>query len=274
MKAFLRAFILFGLKQASACVFGGFLLATMLLTKLYYPIESIHRYDFILLAAVGFQVFLLVTRLETPKEAIVILVFHALATVMELFKTHSSIGAWSYPEEFVLGIGNVPLFAGFMYSAVGSYISRIWRIFDFQFSRYPKRPLTWILVALIYVNFFSHHYVWDIRWGLLIASGVLFGRAWIYFKVESEHLRMPLLIGWLLVATFLWFAENIGTYCNIWIYPDQTGGWKPVGLDKLVAWFLLMKLSFVLVSLVHPPVVRRREGLATSQPVPESTVAV
>lgn len=48
----------------------------------------------------------------------VIALFHLVAMGMEIFKTHPSIGSWQYPEEFRIGIMNVPLFAGFMYSAV------------------------------------------------------------------------------------------------------------------------------------------------------------
>lgn len=83
---------LFGLKQAYACMFGGFLLAVMILTSFWYPIEGLHRYDFLFLAAVAFQIFLLITKLETPREAIVIVVFHVVATIMELFKTSDGIG--------------------------------------------------------------------------------------------------------------------------------------------------------------------------------------
>jgi uncharacterized membrane protein YoaT (DUF817 family) len=31
----------------------------------------------------------------------------------------------------------VPLFTGFMYAAIGSYIARCWRLFDFRFTRHP-----------------------------------------------------------------------------------------------------------------------------------------
>ena len=174
MIVFLKEFWLFGLKQAYACMFGGFLLAVMLLTSIWYPIELIHRYDFIFLAAIVFQLLLLAFRFETPREALVIVIFHIVATVMELFKTSDAIGSWVYPEEYIFGIGNVPLFTGFMYSAVGSYIARIWRLFDFQFSVYPARRHTLLLVVLIYINFFAHHFVWDIRWLLLAATFWLF----------------------------------------------------------------------------------------------------
>ena len=72
---------------------------------------------------------MLAFRLETWREARVILIFHVVGTVMELFKT--SAGSWVYPEASLLHIGAVPLFSGFMYAAVGSYIARVWRIFDF-----------------------------------------------------------------------------------------------------------------------------------------------
>ena len=88
----------------------------------------------------------------------VIVVFHLVATVMELFKTSAAIGSWVYPEDFIIGIGNVPLLTGFMYSAVGSYIARIWRVFEFEFSHYPRKSLTDFLLSAIYVNFFSHHF--------------------------------------------------------------------------------------------------------------------
>ncbi len=240
----------FGLKQAYACMFGGFLLSIMIITNFWYPIESLHRYDFIFIAAIAFQIMLLVTKLETPHEAVVIIVFHAVATAMEVFKTSDGINAWSYPEEFVFGIGNVPLFAGFMYSAVGSYIARIWRIFSFEYSHYPGKKLTLILVSLIYANFFTHHFIWDFRWALIGFTIYLFYRTHIYFQIIRAHRHMPILVGWFFVALFIWIAENIATYTNIWIYPNQTSEWSMVPIAKLSSWYLLMLLSFVLVSLV------------------------
>lgn len=247
---FIIEFFLFGLKQARACLFGGFLLFVMLLTHYWYPVEGLHRYDFIFLAAVGFQLFLLAAKLETLKEMVVIVVFHLVATLMELFKTSDAIGSWVYPDAFFFGVGNVPLFTGFMYSAVGSYIARVWRIFDFQYSYYPPKLATISLVVAIYLNFFSHHYIYDFRWLLLALTIAMFYKTEIYFKVSDKHHHMPVLRGWFLVAMFIWFAENIATYTRIWIYPNQVAEWSMVPVSKLSAWFLLMLLSFVLVSLV------------------------
>ena len=248
----LREFWLFTLKQASACIFGFYLLFLIIGTKYIYPEDVfLSRNDFLFFAAILFQAFLLICKLESFKEALVIIIFHILATGMELFKTSNAIGAWSYPGEFIIGIGNVPLFAGFMYSAVGSYIARIWRIFKFRFSSYPPIWLTIILVILIYANFFTHHFAYDIRWILMLVTVMLFGRCLIYFQVDREYRYMPFILGLLLVALFIWFAENIATFAGIWLYPSQVDGWEIVSLSKLLAWFLLMLLSFVLVSLVH-----------------------
>jgi uncharacterized membrane protein YoaT (DUF817 family) len=62
---------------------------------------------------------------------------------------------------------------------------------------------------------------------------------------------MPLLLGFVLVAFFIWIAENISTFARIWIYPNQQQGWDMVGISKLTAWFLLMQLSFVLIYVLR-----------------------
>lgn len=252
-RTFLREFVAFGLKQASACLFAGVLLAVILITHFWYPLIELKRYDFLLFFAVGFQVILLATRMESLREGLVIVIFHALATGMEVFKTSDAIQSWKYPGEFRYGIGNVPLFAGFMYSAVGSYIARVWRLFDFRYSYYPPRIPTVILALLIYLNFFTHHFIWDLRWLLFLAVGVLFCRSQIHYRIIHVHRKMPLLLGWFLVALFIWIAENAATFGVIWQYPNQVAGWNVVPISKLGAWLLLLMLSFVLVSLVHRP---------------------
>ena len=259
-KILFRELFIFGLKQAYACIFGAFLLGLMIVTSFWYPIDFIHRYDFIFLSAIAFQLILIAFGLETNKEALVIIIFHLVATLMELFKTSDAIGSWSYPEDYVFGIGNVPLFTGFLYSAVGSYIARVWRIFDFEFSYYPAKKTTLALVILIYINFFTHHYIWDIRWVLMAAVFLLFYRTSIYFKIDKDHRHMPILLGWFLVAFFIWIAENIGTFTNVWIYPNQAISWSMVSFDKISSWFLLMLLSFVLVSLVNKIKIYRPEN--------------
>jgi uncharacterized membrane protein YoaT (DUF817 family) len=250
--AYLYEFLLFGFKQGWACLFGGLLLALLLGTFLFYPADAaLARYDFLTLSALAIQLVMLVLRLETLEEAKVILAFHLVGTAMELFKT--AHGSWIYPEASLLRIGEVPLFSGFMYAAVGSYIARIRRIFDMRFLHYPKESHSVILAIAIYINFFTHHWLPDIRIALFAGMAWLFWRSRIYFTVWRAARWMPLLIGTFLVAAFIWLAENIATYARAWTYPSQADGWHMVSPSKLGAWFLLMYISFVLVTLIHKP---------------------
>ena len=245
-------FIVFGLKQAWACLFGGAMLALIIGTRLFWPDDAgLTRYDFLFLAALSIQLGMLIFRLETLDEAKVILIFHVVGTAMEVFKT--SAGSWIYPEESIFHIGAVPLFSGFMYAAVGSYLARITRIFDMRYSAYPPLWTTVALAAAIYVNFFAHHFTVDIRLVLFAATALLFFRTSVHYRVFRFRHRMPLLLGFLLVALFIWFAENIGTWSRAWLYPGQEAGWTPVSIQKLGAWYLLMIISFVLVTLIHRP---------------------
>jgi len=244
-------FLVFGLKQAWACLFGGLMLGMIILTRLWWPDIGLNRYDLWFVAALIIQAAMILFRLETLEEARVILIFHVVGTVMEVFKT--SVGSWVYPDDALFRIAGVPLFSGFMYACVGSYMARIQRIFDITFTRYPPIWAT-VLVALgIYVNFFTHHYFYDFRWWLFAAIAVLYGRSWMHYRVFRFRHRMPMLLAFLLVALFIWIAENIGTWSRAWIYPSQEDGWSLVSWEKLGSWYLLMLISVVLVTLVHPP---------------------
>lgn len=248
----LYEFLRFGAKQAWACLFGGIAVALMIGTWRFYPQHAaLARYDFLFLCMLAVQAALLIGRLETWEEARVILIYHVVGTAMELFKT--SVGSWIYPEPSIFHIGGVPLFSGIMYSCIGSYISRCWRLFDFRFSQHPRRLSLITLSIAIYVNFFSHHYVVDLRWLLFACAAWLFGRTSVHFRVWTRHRAMPLLLGLVLVSLFIWFTENIGTFTKTWLYPSQRLGWSMVPIDKLGSWFLLLIISYALVSLVNAP---------------------
>jgi len=252
IKEFFIDFLSFTYKQAYACIFWGFILWLMILTKYYYPFgETLYRYDFLFISAIVFQVFLIVTKLESWREVGVIFLFHIIATLMEIFKTNPSVGSWSYPEPFTLGIMSFPLFAGFMYSAVGSYIARVWRIFHFRFENFPKKFSLCILALAIYINFFTHHYIFDFRYIILLWVLYLFWRTRIYYTPRKKEYSMNLTFWFLLVSLFIWLAENIGTYMHVWIYPSQSHSWHIVWPWKIIAWYLLMIISFVLISLLH-----------------------
>src|SRR5215472_1021654 len=250
--AALYEFIRFGLKQGWACLFGGIAIALMVLTWRFYPATApLARYDFLFLGMIALQAALLASRLETFEEAKVILVYHLVGTMMEIFKT--AVGSWIYPEPNFFRIMGVPLFSGFMYSCIGSYLCRAWRLFDFRFSRHPRRLSLIALSAAAYANFFSDHFGVDLRWLLFAAAAFLFGRTTIHFKVWRAWRSMPLLPGFGLVSLFIWFSENIGTYTRTWLYPSQHQAWSMVSPAKLGSWFLLLIISYTLVSLINPP---------------------
>lgn len=251
VKALIEFFV-FGIKQAWACLFGGLLLAGIIATTYAYPAGApLSRYDFLVIYAVAIQLLFLITKLERPSEALVILIFHLVGTIMEVFKTDA--GSWTYPEESLLRIGAVPLFSGFMYAAVGSYLARVSRVSDFRWTHYPPRIWTLVLAAAIYINFFTHHYTYDIRYLLFAGCGIIFWRTKVHFRVWRWRHQMPLLIGFFLVSLFIWIAENIGTFTKTWLYPGQESEWHVVPLEKLGSWYLLMIISWVLVTMVHRP---------------------
>jgi uncharacterized membrane protein YoaT (DUF817 family) len=257
-------FVRFGLKQGWACLFGGAMVALLLGSYLFYPADAlVARYDFLTIAALIIQIALIWSGLESRDEAVVIFMFHIVGTVMEIFKT--SMGSWIYPEPSILRISGVPLFTGFMYASVGSYLVRVWRLCDFRFTAHPPLWAISILAVAIYVNFFTHHFVADLRYVLFIAAALLFWPTWVHFRVWRVHRRMPLLLGFVLVTLFIWFAENLGTYSRAWIYPSQADGWSPVAFAKMGSWFLLMLISYVMVYGVRT--------LFEPQPQPQSAAS-
>lgn len=258
-------FLRFGIKQGWACLFGGLLLALITGSRLWYPAgAALPRYDALVLGALAIQAALLLFRLETLQEAKVIVLFHVVGTVMEVFKTN--VGSWSYPEASVLRIGHVPLFSGFMYAAVGSYLFRVWRLFAFRFNDAHPRPAVLAMMSVaIYANFFLDHWGIDLRWPLLCIAAVLFGPTVVHFKIWIRYRRMPLLLGFALVASFIWFGENLGTAGHAWLYPNQVAGWAVVSPAKLTSWFLLMLISYTMVAatLLDQPSPRGADNVTT-----------
>ncbi len=249
----------FFLANLRASHFGVFLLAMFLLSEVVV-VPGLSRYDFIFVAAVAFQLSALLFRFEQPKEFFVIFLFHILATGMELFKTNPAIGSWTYPSVHtaVFVLSSVPLFSGFLYSAIGSYISRAFLFLNLSYERFPAYLHLWVLAGLIYINFFTHHFLYDIRYGLFIYTLIIFWRTKVHFRVYQKRRTMPFLFTAALTALFVWIAENIGTFTTIWLYPSQLQYWHLVSFNKMGSWFLLLILSFALVSIIYRDKIEHR----------------
>ena len=244
-------FVLFVLKQGWACLFGGLMLGAILVTHAFWsPDWAFHRYDFLFLFAVVTQGLFLLFRLETRQEALIILIFHATGTAMEWFKVHA--GSWAYPEPCFFRIMHVPLFSGFMYASVGSYMARVIRLFDMHFTPYPNFRLSLALAIAIYANFFAHHFMPDLRWLLVAATLALYWHCVIQYRIMTSiwHMRLPLAA--LLSSVALWIAENIGTFTGTWLYAHRHFTWV-VHPQKLVSWYLLLYVAFISVTLLLRP---------------------
>lgn len=267
MRDGIREFALFGFKEARACVFaGGFFLILVLSKAVHVP--GLPRYDFILLLALALQAALLAFRLETWDEAKVLILFHALGLALEIFKTNPAIGSWSYPEPGYAKLFGVPLYSGFMYAAVASYLCQAWRIFDLDLEREPDPRVSAGLAILIYLNFFTHHFIPDLRWVLSAAVLALFWRTRVAFTVTERRRRMPLALSFVLIGFFIWVAENLATAGGAWAYPDQRAGWRLVAFGKIHSWTLLVILSFVLVADLKR--LKARIGAQTPAGAPET----
>ena len=209
-------------------------------------VPYLSRYDLLLLVCLITQALMLLTRLETMDELKVITLFHLIGLGLELFKVH--MGSWSYPGQAWSKIGGVPLYSGFMYASVASYICQAWRRLDLRFYRSPNQTASLLVAVLIYANFFTHHWLSDLRWGLIGLTALLFWRTTVAYTVGKRTLRMPILLSFALIALFIWLAENISTLLGAWRYPDQERGWTLVHWGKLSSWYLLVMISLLIVA--------------------------
>ena len=155
----------FGTKAASAALFGLLLLIAFAVTapmgsQEYY---GFFRYDYLLFYALSIQVCLIYLKLESWAEAKVIALFHIMAMGMEIFLTHPAIASWQYPQPAVFKLLTVPLFAGFMYSAVGSFFARSLRLYKVSFENLPRFANMLCLAVLSYLNFMTKFFIPDYR---------------------------------------------------------------------------------------------------------------
>lgn len=244
----LGEFLVFGIKEARASIFAGSFFILLFLSS-HIPLFGFSRYDFLFVSAVVLQVILYLTKIETWDEVKTIFLFHIVGMGLELFKTHPAIGSWSYPEEAFFKIATVPLYSGFMYAAVGSYLAQAWRIFKLELTGLDHYSWSALLAVAIYVNFFLHHLLFDARYLLIAAVFVFFWNTRVHFTViEGVPRWMPLNLAFLLIAFFIWIAENISTYLGAWQYPNQVHTWNVVSANKISSWFLMVIISFIIVA--------------------------
>jgi uncharacterized membrane protein YoaT (DUF817 family) len=243
----LAEFIMFGVKEARACLFAGLFFGAVLLVP-RAGLFGVPRYDVLLAVALAIQAWMLAARLETRDELLAICLFHLLGFALEAFKTSAGIRSWSYPDFAYTKVLGVPLFSGFMYAAVGSYIIQAWRLLDLRVRHHPPHWMAALVALLIYANFFTHHVLGDFRWYLAAVALGLYARTTVSYRPLDRERRMPLLVGFVLTGFFIWLAENLGTFWGLWRYPNQLGAWSAVHVGKWSAWSLLVVMTFTIVA--------------------------
>ncbi|SDB92904.1 DUF817 domain-containing protein [Shouchella lonarensis] len=256
----MKTFLYFGYGQALSCVFPVIIFLTLAFSQ-WFSVPFLPRYDLILIVCLLAQGAMLYFKLETLDELKVICLFHLIGLGLEIYKVH--MGSWVYPEEAYSMIFGVPLYSGFMYASVASYICQAWRRFDLRMTGWPRSLYAVSLCVLIYANFFTHHFVWDARWllkGLLI---LVFLRTVVFFRVNGKVFRMPLTVSFLLIGFFIWIAENITTFYGAWQYPNQEATWSLVHIGKISSWFLLCVISVIIVAQLKR--VKLGQALTSSQ---------
>ncbi len=238
-----RQLLMFGYQQALSCLFPALIFASLAILKVF---DVPYMYDVMLVVCLLIQWIMVKTGLETRDELKVICLFHLIGLALEIFKVN--MGSWSYPQEAWTKVWGVPLYSGFMYASVASYLCQAWRRLHVQIHRWPSSWLTVPIGAAIYLNFMTHHYITDLRWVLTALLFVIFFRSAVTFRVRTISYRMPVILSFFLIGFFVWLAENIATYLGAWQYPNQREAWSMVSLGKMSSWFLLVIVSFLIVS--------------------------
>lgn len=244
---FIVEFLFFGIKEARACLFVALFFAAVFLIP-RTGMLGVPRYDVLLIVALAIQVWMVWSKLETMDELKAITLFHIVGFALEVFKTSSGIKSWSYPDFGYTKLFGVPLFSGFMYAAVGSYIIQAWRLFDLSIEHHPPYWMAGLIAILIYANFFTHHYIGDYRWTIGAVALGLYARSMVVFKPYDRARKMPLLLSFILIGFFIWLAENISTFFGVWKYPNQLGAWSAVHIGKWSSWSLLVVMTFTIIA--------------------------
>lgn len=241
----IKQLLLFGREQALSCLFPVVIFTALAVTRVV-PLPLLPRYDWLFILCLLMQWWMVRSGLETRDELKVITLFHLIGLALEIFKTH--MGSWAYPEEGYFKLFGVPLYSGFMYASVASYLCQAWRRLKVELFCWPPIWASVPLAAAIYLNFFTHHFWTDIRWWLTGLVMIVFWRSWVLFEVNGIRCRMPVVLSFALIGFFIWIAENIATYFGAWEYPNQTEAWSPVHYSKVSSWFLLVIISFLIVA--------------------------
>ncbi len=241
----MRAFAGFFLHELRASLFALGLFLGLALSHLPIPLA---RYDFLLIWCLGLQALMIATGRERGREIVIVAMFHLLGLGLEAYKVRH--GSWAYPEPALTKIFEVPLYSGFMYASVASYMLQAKAVMRLRFERMPTRWVLALALVAIYANFLLARLFGDVRWWIVLLLVVALWRSRVAFDFGSRRAHMPVLISLALIGTFVFLAENICTALGAWVYPHQTSGWRPVEGGKIISWTLMSTVAFLAITLM------------------------
>src|SRR3954465_11998263 len=178
----MRQLLRFAWIEAQCCLFAVLFFLGLAVVRLV-PLPSAGA-DALLVWSLAVTVVLWLVGWETGREVGVIVVFHLVGLALELFKVRQ--GSWSYPATGHVSVGGVPLYSGFMYAAVGSYVCQAWRRFHLRITGY-RPAATAVVAGLVYLNFFTSSVTSDVRLPLAVALLVVTRRTWVHFTVGRRR---------------------------------------------------------------------------------------
>ncbi len=237
-------FLCFGLKQLIGITFGLTLILGFVLTT-----NTDYRYDILFIYALIIQYCLYKFKFESKRDILVVTVFHLVGLSMELIEV-SINHSWEYTSTGFFYIASVPIFTGFMYASVGSYMAKEFKLLKLKLDNMPSDKFIIIFSITIYANFILNNHIHDFRYLLLLIMAVVYNRATLHFSPARQQYKFNLPFAFLLIGFFIWVAENISTYLGIWSYPNQVPVWHMVHISKITSWMLLSIVSFNLVYLL------------------------
>jgi uncharacterized membrane protein YoaT (DUF817 family) len=243
LTAFVKQLFLFGYLQAISCIFPVLIFITLGISSSLHL--GIPRYDLLLIVCIAAQVIMYKTGLETRDEVLVITLFHFLGLVMEIHKVN--VGSWGYPDQAYTKILGVPLYSGFMYASVGSYICQAWRNLKLNVVHWPSGVAASIVGAAIYLNFFTNSFLPDVRLYIAIVLVIVFWKTKFTFQLHEKRYPISALLSFVIIGFFIWLAENIATFFGAWKYAYQHNGWQMVTWHKITSWSLLVIVSIIIV---------------------------
>lgn len=147
-------------------------------------------------------------------------------------------------------IASVPIFTGFMYASIGSYMAKEFKLLKLRVEKMPSNIVLIIFSIAIYANFILNNHIFDFRYILIIVMLVLYSPVDLYFTLGRIEYKFNLPLAFFLIGFFIWIAENISTYLGIWSYPNQVPIWHFVHFSKITSWMLLSIVSFNLVYML------------------------